>query len=256
VTQQGPPQPGWALQYTLDLKPAAARTYEPNALATHTTATNVGLLLKFYRLTGETKYLARIPEALDWLEKLTLPPGVATKGGTHPTFIELGTNKPLYVHRTGSNVVNGRYYADYTPTKTLGHYSAFRRIDVAGLRKQYADASAMKIDAPAPLSGGAAGQHILPRYFAVASGSVPAPADALATLNAEGYWPGPLGYNSHPFRQQGRATIAPGDFAQTHVGDDTDTSPYPDEKLIGISTAAYIRNMSALIRAFDAAGRQ
>src|SRR5262245_29486932 len=47
VTQQGPPQPGWALQYTLDLKPAAARTYEPKALATHTTATNIGLLLKF-----------------------------------------------------------------------------------------------------------------------------------------------------------------------------------------------------------------
>ncbi len=29
VTQQGPPQPGWALQYTPDLQPAAARTYEP-----------------------------------------------------------------------------------------------------------------------------------------------------------------------------------------------------------------------------------
>ena len=72
VTQQGAPQPGWALQYTLDLKPAAARTYEPNALATHTTATNLGLLLRFYRLTGETKYpgahsggarLARGPDA-------------------------------------------------------------------------------------------------------------------------------------------------------------------------------------------------
>jgi hypothetical protein len=35
------------------------------------------------------------------------------------------------------------------------------------------------------------------------------------------------------------------------VGDDTDTSPFPDEKLIGISTAAYIRNMSVLIRALE-----
>jgi hypothetical protein len=112
VAQQGPPQPGWSLQYTLDGKPAAARTYEPKSLATHTTATNIGLLLRFYRLTGDTKYLARIPEALDWLDGLKLPPGVAPDGRTHPTFIELGTNKPLYVHREGSNVVNGRYYFD------------------------------------------------------------------------------------------------------------------------------------------------
>ena len=41
LTQQGAPQAGWALQYTLDLKPAAARSYEPNALHTATTASNV-----------------------------------------------------------------------------------------------------------------------------------------------------------------------------------------------------------------------
>ena len=68
VTQQGAPQPGWGLQYTLDLKPAAARTYEPKSLATHTTATNIGHLLEFYELTGETKFLARVPEALNWLD--------------------------------------------------------------------------------------------------------------------------------------------------------------------------------------------
>ena len=68
VTQQGPPQPGWSLQYTLDLKPVQARTYEPRSLATHTTARNLELLVQFYRLTGDTKFLARIPEAIDWLE--------------------------------------------------------------------------------------------------------------------------------------------------------------------------------------------
>ncbi len=81
IAQQGPPQPGWSLQYTLDVKPTAGRTYEPNSLATHTTATNIGLLLRFYRLTGDRRFLARIPEALDWLEGLTLPPGMATAGG-------------------------------------------------------------------------------------------------------------------------------------------------------------------------------
>ena len=254
VTQQGAPQPGWALQYTLDLKPAAARTYEPNALATHTTATNLGLLLRFHRLTGDSKFLARMPEALDWLEGLTLAPGVATKGATHPTFVELGTNKPLYVHRTGSNVVNGRYVADYEPTKTLGHYSAFRRVDVAGLRKRHAEAKAMSTAQAikgSPLAPGA-GVMPLPRYFVVDAAAARPLADVVASLNAEGYWPGALGYNSHPFKRHGSTTITPGDFSTTHVGDETDTSPFPDEKLLGISTAAYIRNMSVLIRALDA----
>jgi hypothetical protein len=54
VTQLGPPQPAWGLQHTLDLQPSGARTYEPKALVTHTSAGNVGLLIRFYRLTGET----------------------------------------------------------------------------------------------------------------------------------------------------------------------------------------------------------
>lgn len=253
VTQQGPPQPGWALQYTLDLKPAGARTYEPKALATHTTATNIGLLLRFYRLTADTKFLARVPEALDWLEKLTLSTGVATRGGTHPTFIEIGTDRPIYVHRTGSNVVNGRYYFDYEPTKTLGHYSAFRRIDVAGLRKQYTAAKALStedIKKSSPLFEGRGGLP-LPRYFAVDSSAGLTPAAVIGALNAEGYWPGALGYNSHAFTRHGTTDVVAGDYSQTHVGDETDTSPFPDEKLMGISTAAYLRNMSALIRALD-----
>lgn len=254
VMQQGPPQPGWALQYTPDLQPAAARTYEPNALATHTTATNLGLLMRFYRLTGETKFLARIPEVLDWLEGLTLPPGVATRPGTtHPTFIEIGTNRPLYVHREGSNVVNGRYYADYSPSKPLAHYGAFRRVDVPALRKQYAELQAMsraEATRSSPLTAGA-GMMPLPRFFAVERAGGPSVVEALAALNKEGYWPGRLGYNSHPFTRHGSREIAPGDFSQTHVGDETDTSPFPDDALVGISTAAYVRHMSVLIRALD-----
>jgi hypothetical protein len=73
----------------------------------------------------------------------------------------------------------------------------------------------------------------------------------IADLTADGYWSAPLGYNSHPFRNRGSSDVAPGDFSQTHVGDETDTSPFPDPRLNGISTAAYIRNMSALIRALD-----
>jgi PelA/Pel-15E family pectate lyase len=251
ATQLGPPQPGWGLQHTLDLQPAAARTYEPRALVTHTTATNLELLIRFYRLTGETKFLARIPEAIDWLDGLTLPPGVAPQGRTHPTFVELGTNKPLYVHRTGSNVVNGRYFVDSNPKGTIVHYSSFRRIDVAGLRNAYESAKSTppeEIVKTSPLKLGA-GKVPLQRYFTVSESTGPDAAKVIADLNDQGYWLAPLGYNTHPYKRDGSTTAAPGDFSQTYVGDDTDTSPFPDPKLMGISTEAYIRNMGALIRA-------
>jgi PelA/Pel-15E family pectate lyase len=253
ATQLKPPQPGWALQYTPALEPAAARTYEPKALATHTTAANVELLMRVYRLTGDPQFLTRIPEALDWLQALTLPAGVGRPGDTHPTFVELGTNKPLYVHRRGSNVVNGRYYVDHDPANTPAHYSAFRRLDVPGLRKQYEQLRALSKDeatAGSPLLA-AAGQVPIDRFLAPCRGGGPTVAEALEGLNAEGYWPARLGFTSHPFTRQGTAEVAPGDFSRTHVGDATDTSPFPDATVTGISTSAYIRHMCVLIRAVD-----
>jgi hypothetical protein len=257
ATQQQAPQPGWALQYTTDLEPAAARTYEPKALATHTTAANVAFLLRFYRLTGDPRFLARVPDALDWLQAVAVPAGVERPGDTHPTFVEIGTNRPLYVHRRGSNVVNGEYYVDHDPTKTLAHYSAFRRLDVAGLRQEYEQLRAMtkeEATARSPLLAEPGVQPLEP-YLAPCRGGGPSVADAVNGLNAQGYWPAKLGMTSHPFTRQGSATIAPGDFSQTHVGDATDTSPFPDPAAtMGISTIGYIRNMCALIRAVADSG--
>jgi len=255
VSQQGAPNPGWALQYTLDLKPAAARTYEPLALATHTSASNIDHLLTFYELTGDTRYLARVPEALDWLERVKLPKPDAG-GRTHPTFIELQTNRALYVHRRGSNVANGEYYADYDPKRGIGHYSTTRKIDTAGMRARYeqlrkADATALTRNSP--LVAGA-GIVALPRFFAERyAPPVKQDLDAqvrvtLAALNASGYWPAPLPQTSNPYRGPAKAGNVPGDFATTHVGDETDTSPFTDPaKTPSISTAEYLANMNALI---------
>lgn len=267
VTQQGPPQSGWALQYTPDLKPAGARGYEPRAIATHTTASNIANLLKFYRLTGETKFLARIPEAIDWLESVRLPAEVlknANGRGEFPTFLEIGTNQPLYVHRSGSNVVNGRYYADYDPKNTIGHYSSFRAIDIAGLRRRYAEAKALSPDEAtkdSPLRPGA-GLINLPRvvtrpggfFFGGGGNSTERAAQLVGGLNADGYWPSPLRSTSHPYKGDGSKEVAPGDFSHSQVGDDSDTSPYRDEKPVpGISTATYLRNMATLIEFLEAA---
>lgn len=262
VTQLGPPQPGWALQYTLDLQPAAARSYEPRALATHTTASNIRQLMNFYRLTGETKFLARIPEALDWLESVRLPAGQERGNRAFPTFIELGTNRPIYVHRRGSNVVNGAYYWDYSPEATLGHYSAFRAVDVARLRREHAELMATppeRLRAASPLFNAQPGA--LPRFFVsgeeagsdLNAGSAGTPAQIIRALNRQGYWPTPLRATSNPYIGPGPAQPASGDFRTTHVGDSSDTSPFTtDHPVTGISTAAYLANMARLIRALPA----
>src|SRR5690606_18092054 len=114
-------------------------------------------------------------------------------------FVEIGTNKPLFLHRTGSNVVNGRYYVDHDPTHVIGHYSSTRAIDVAGLRRAYAALAAMpvgKATKGSPLRPGPA--RPLPRYsfasfadtsdrnLGAGTGDV---AALVASLNAQGWWP-------------------------------------------------------------------
>jgi PelA/Pel-15E family pectate lyase len=255
VSQQGQPNPGWALQYTLDLKPAAARTYEPLALATHTTASNLEHLITFYDLTGDSRYLARVPEGIEWLEKVKLAKPDAN-GRTHPTYIELGTNRPMYVHRRGSNIANGEYYIDYDPARPIGHYGQTRKINIAGLRKHYEEALKADVKELAKNSPIAAGAGIveLPRYFADRY-AMPESNDlngqvrkTLSSLNKTGFWPAPLPQNSHPYKGPSTKDEAQGDFGSTYVGDDTDTSPYPDNKTTAISTQEYLRNMNILIQ--------
>lgn len=257
VTQQGAPQAGWALQHTLDLKPSAARSYEPLALATHTTASNARQLMSFYRMTGEAKYLARVGEALDWLESVRLPDGE----NKFPTFIELGTNRALYVHRRGSNVVNGQYYADYSAERTLGHYSGTRTIDVAALRAELAALKAMPVADATKGSPLLATGAALPKIYVTAAdagsdlnaGAGGGLDAVVAGLNKQGWWPTPLKATSNPYGGDGSATPAPGDFATTRVGDATDTSPFvTDAPVTGISTSAYIANMVAMIAAVEA----
>jgi PelA/Pel-15E family pectate lyase len=270
-TQQPAPQPGWALQYTQDLKPAGARSYEPCALATHTTVDAVEQLLKFYRLTGDEKYLARVPEALAWLDAVRLPDAGRGDGPIHPTFVEIGTGRVLYLHRSGSNVVNGRYYTDYDPRKTIRHYSSTRRLDVAGLRARYDEVRRLSKEAAtsgSPLKDGAGtggGANALPRYFSRVQDESGEPGRwggdeqarrVIAELNADGFWLTPLRMDSHRYRGPGTDEVAEGDFSQSVVGDKTDTSPFPaKERIACISTAAYIRNMNVLIAALRTTGR-
>ncbi len=264
--QQPLPQPGWGLQHTVaDLKPAGARTYEPRALVSHATAGNVSLMMDFYELTGDEKFLRRLPEAIDWLDSIRLNPLIDPKRRC-PTFVGVGTDRPMYIHRRGSNVVNGRYSHNADPIGTIAHYSSFRAIDTVRLRRRHeklAAAPVEEVTRASPLRGGA---RALPPYFtletigfaqlrtgAAAPLTRPAPsavAEVLKGLDERGRWVTLLANTSHRYTRDGDPRPIEGGFSQTFVGDETDTSPYPDPSpAMGISTDVFVRNMGVLIRA-------
>jgi PelA/Pel-15E family pectate lyase len=128
----------WGQQYNMDMKVAGARTYEPPAFLPRTTLANCFLLLKFYEYTGDRKFLSGIPPAIKWLEQVKLPPAMTENGKyTHSLFVEPGTNKPIFVHRKGSNVTYGFYYVDGSDNNLLAHMHGKVKIEIQKLKEEY-----------------------------------------------------------------------------------------------------------------------
>jgi hypothetical protein len=265
--QQPQPTPGWAMQYTPDLKPSGARTYEPASITPHGTAAAIGQLLDYYQLTGERKYLARVPEAIDWIASVELPPEKRSPDGRNfYRNYEPGTGRLIGTHRRGSNAQNGEYWSDFDTADTRPE----KHIDVAALRQRYARVAAMT---PEQATRNSAlmgrGPPLLPRYLIThdvggsdlnVTEARQAAADATLLvdgLNAEGYWPVELRTTSHPYQGDGPATPPPGFVDRGQVGDDWDTSPFTEPSgPMGISTGTYINNMSRLIQYLDGQERR
>jgi hypothetical protein len=255
--QQPEPSPGWALQYTHDLIPAAARTYEPRSVSPHTTGSALGRLMDFYELTGDQKYLEPIPAALEWLQKVELPAfGQSDEGRNFYSYIEIGSNRPLAVHRRGSNTQNGKYFVDYDMSDQRP-----RRVGLAALQQRF---ERLRSTTPEEATTDSAwfgrGPSLLPDLV-VADAFNHAGVDMdishdrarelVAGLNEEGYWPSSLAMTSHPYKGPGPDAPPPGFVDHGHagrVGDEWDTSPfYATDPVPGISTSVFIRNMNLLI---------
>jgi len=103
------PQSAWAQQYDGNMIPVWARKFEPPALTSSESYSAVETLFRLWEATGEEKYRATIPAALDWLERSRLPSGEWAR------FYELHTNKPLYC-------VAETYELSYDGSNTPSHY--------------------------------------------------------------------------------------------------------------------------------------
>ena len=250
---------GWGQQLDMNFQATGARTYEPKALLPRATLENAMYLMTFYHYTGDRKFLARIPDAINWLERVKLPEN-KTEGGkyTHSTFVEMGTNKPVYVHRKGSNVKYGLYYYDYDDKKLLRHYGGKSRIDVERLKQEYnrtRDMSPEEAMKDSPLKVDSFREQGTPQQFYTLTRSFfPMKPDEkqvkeiIGSLDTENRWLIKHVSISNPYIGDGVKQELTDEFASTDVGDETDTSPYRDPSDQGyISTSIYIRNMNILI---------
>ena len=254
ITQQGNPQGGWGDQYNMKLEPASARSYEPAALLTSSTYNNAMLLLRFYEYTGDRKFLARVPDAIQWIESSRLPKNETEDGRkTHPMFVEVGTNKAIYSHRRGSGVTDGHYWVDYKDENPLLHYGAKSYIDIELLKKEYERINALSPEEAtknSPLKVERFRSDNTPQsYYDVSKGSsgeAPDESKVRAVINSLGdqnCWLTKHEWNSRP-------------YSVSKTGEETNTAGLSTEggaRILDssdqqyITTREYIRNMELLI---------
>lgn len=247
----------WGQQLNMQFQTAGARTYEPAAFLPSTTCENAILLLKFYEFTGDKKFLVQVPKAIKWLEETKLPNHQIEGTRTHPTFVEVETNKAIYVHRKGSNVKFGYYYIDKNDQNLLGHYSGKRTIELDRLKAEYkrlSSLSAEMLTKDSPIRVTSFQGSRTPQADELNRNQLPfltTEADVkqiIQSLDDQNRWLIKHAYISHPYIGDAQNQELGTKYATTLVGDETDTSPFPDlsdERYI--STGAYIKNMYQLI---------
>ena len=248
LLQYESPIAGWGLQYNpTDLKLATARPFEPAALASNGTKGGIEMLLRFYRLTGDKRFLEKVPAAFDFLEKIMLDDqtiklsGKTLKPGDIlcPTFIDPQTLEPFFMKRVGESLMSGGYAKSDIKLGMQQGYSSVRVIPIKRMKMEYESllkTPVVKLKAASPLSSVSSG--VMSKYVIANGGKVNA-VDALATarsLNGKGYWPSPLNVkktaqkiNMNPARPKGLVEQV--------------VDPIP----IGITTETFIQNVSELI---------
>ncbi|MFM9962763.1 MAG: pectate lyase [Planctomycetaceae bacterium] len=123
LAQMPDPQPAWAQQYDWNMHPCWARKFEPASITGGESQGAIRILLRLYLETGDKKFLAPIPKALDYLERSRLPNGQMAR------FYELKSNKPLYFTKT--------YELTYDDSDLPTHYGFKLDGKLDQLRREY-----------------------------------------------------------------------------------------------------------------------
>lgn len=138
IAVQGPEdQAAWAEQYHPDtMQPTKARTHEPAGFVIRESEQVLELLLTFYKMTGDRRYLRPIPMCLNWFDRVNRE----SKENSRPAarYYELGTNLPVYVVRTDKTTPDGYGVYLWSNTRAQGNLTAGVQVtDVGPFRREY-----------------------------------------------------------------------------------------------------------------------
>jgi PelA/Pel-15E family pectate lyase len=128
AAQMPDPQPGWCQQYSYEMVPIWARKFEPAAITGWESQDVMETLIRISDYTGDKKYLEPIPRALAYYKKCLL------LDGRIPRYLELKTNKPLYM--------NERYQLTYDDSAAPSHYGWKQSARFDKIEKAYEAAKA------------------------------------------------------------------------------------------------------------------
>jgi hypothetical protein len=171
LAQMPDPQPVWAQQYNMRMEPSWARKFEPASVTGGESVGAIRTLLELYLYTGEGKYIATIPPALEWFRTSAIGENRWAR------FYELKTNRPLYFTK--------EYELVYTDDDMPTHYSFQSSYGVSGVTA-YADR--VMDEGRDAVNEAAARERTPDQKLARAEGLAPTIRDVIAALDSQGRW--------------------------------------------------------------------
>ena len=171
LAQMPDPQPVWAQQYNMRMEPSWARKFEPASVTGGESVGAIRTLIELYLYTGDEKYVAAVPPALEWFRGSTIGEGRWAR------FYELRTDRPLYFTK--------EYELVYTDDDMPTHYSFQSSYGVASVTA-YAD---RVVDEGREAVNEAAAKERTPEQKATrAESRAPEVRGVIDALDVEGRW--------------------------------------------------------------------
>src|SRR5262245_49912965 len=202
MAQMPEPQPAWAQQYDVEMRPAWARVFEPPSVTGGESQGVIRTLFVLFRETGDKKYLESARRALDYLKRSVLPPVENPSEARRrfrqgepvlARFYELKTNRPLYITKGTRITVTGRgttqpdgYQLSYTDESVITHYSVIisgaQLGDIETALQRLLSSDPASIRRPVKLRG------LSPWAEASRGSSTPDAGAIIAKMDARGAW--------------------------------------------------------------------
>jgi hypothetical protein len=177
MSQLSGPQAGWAQQYSHDMRPAWARSFEPPGICSAVTARNIRTLIQLHLYTKKDRYLSSIPSAIEWLQRSRISDNLWAR------LYEAGTNRPIYGDRMDGNKVHYEY--ENVSQRERSSYGWQGEYGIASAIKQY-----RRVEADIGKKSPPGNSRAMSRESRIqrATGLEPSVRRIIVALDGEGRW--------------------------------------------------------------------